>query len=234
MFDINLGLEDLIKAEVQLTKVVEKQIPFALARTLTEMAKSGQASTKKAMPSVFDRPTKFTENAFAIRPARKTDLEALVFAKDRQQKYLSLTEKGGVRRPGMHGTGKRAIVTPAAEKLNKFGNLPRGKTKKLLGKKDVFTGKITFKRTGQTVSGIWQRPKAGKRRNGKGYGTKGPLRHSSAVGGMTGLKLLVKFQDSQRVKPRLKFEERMKKQAGQEFEPTFLRNMAKAVATARR
>jgi hypothetical protein len=98
--------------------------------------------------------------------------------------------------------GKKAMLVPRDVGLNQFGNLPRNKLKTLKGKPNIFVGTIKFKKSGKTISGIWQRPDNGLRRSGY-RGTKGATRGaktaSSVAGTATGLKLLI----SLRILPRL-------------------------------
>ena len=47
------------------------------------------------MRSVFDRPTPFTLNSIGVKPARKDNLESVVFVKDIATSYLAPYEFGG-------------------------------------------------------------------------------------------------------------------------------------------
>lgn len=89
------GFEDAIK---QLDMFGSKQMPFAIAKALTDTAKIVQAEVTTSLPSAFSVPTAFTQRAFTIRSARKTDLTAWVFAKDAQARYLAFGIQGGERR----------------------------------------------------------------------------------------------------------------------------------------
>lgn len=82
----------------QLDRFTSKQAPFAIAKALTATAKQVQAGVTAALPTSFDRPNAFTRRAFAIVPARKEGLQAIVFAKDKQARYLKFGVQGGGRR----------------------------------------------------------------------------------------------------------------------------------------
>jgi hypothetical protein len=107
--------------------------------------------------------------------------------------------------------GKKAMLVPRDVGLNQFGNLPRNKLKTLKGKPNIFVGTIKFKKSGKTISGIWQRPDNGLRRSGY-RGTKGATRGaktaSSVAGTATGLKLLIQFEDTTPAPKHLPFYER--------------------------
>lgn len=152
MFSVDVKF-DVKKLTKKLDRIQKKQIPFATAVALTKTAKAAQKDLEKQTLKDLDRPTRFTQRAFGIKPARKNNLAAVVFIKDKQAKYLRLQIRGGTRKPE-----RKAEVVPVAIKLNKFGNIPgrhRGKIAKLLNRKDTFVSNING------LSGIWQR-KAGR------------------------------------------------------------------------
>ena len=138
----------------QLTKglddIAQKQIPFAMALTLTKTVQSAQRSEKIAMDRQLDRPTPFTKRGVAIRKATKTNWQAQVFIKDIQAEYLMWVVEGGTRKPK-----NKAHVLPVTIKRNKYGNIPRGKVQKLLQRADVFSGVV------KGVQGIYQRTRRG-------------------------------------------------------------------------
>ena len=130
----------------RLTAIQRRQLPFATALALTATAKDVQRNVEKAIDRGFDRPTPFTRRAIGITAARKTRLIASVFVKRIQAQYLAVQETGGERRPR-----GRALVLPAAARLNRYGNLPRGAVRRLLGRPDTFSGTV------RGIAGIWQR-----------------------------------------------------------------------------
>ncbi|VAW62548.1 hypothetical protein MNBD_GAMMA11-797 [hydrothermal vent metagenome] len=67
-----------------------------------------------------------------------------------QAEYLKWVVDGGTRKPK-----NKAHVLPANIRRNKYGNIPRGKVKKLLQRSDVFSGKV------KGVAGIYQRTRQG-------------------------------------------------------------------------
>ena len=210
-----------------LSALAKKQIPFATAAALTQTAKQVQAAEAQALPATFNTPTPFTMNAYAVRPATKSFPVASVFMKDVQAAYLAPFEFGG---PHFLGS-KRGLLVPKNIPLNQYGNLPRGKLALLKGRSDIFVGTITFKRSGETVSGVWQRPKYGPRRAG-GKGSKGNTKNNVGAA-LTGLKLLIRFSDPLPAPKTLGFEPRAAAAIKKNFAANFDAAFANAIATAR-
>lgn len=128
-----------------------QQLPFATAKALTDVARLDvKPEIERRIEIVFDKPTEFTKRGVAYRPANKSGLVSKVFIMDAQERYLKIEEQGGVRTPM-----KRALVIPAAQKVNSYGNLPRGTVQRLLARKDTFSGRVNGR------GGIWQRTRKG-------------------------------------------------------------------------
>ncbi|MBC9208197.1 hypothetical protein IBL26_15240 [Roseomonas aerophila] len=204
----------------KLDDLAKKQIPFATAAALTKTAKAAAGSTRKELPSIFDKPTPFTMNSIAIQPATKNHLEARVFVKTQQAEYLGPQEEGGVRKPK-----KAALLIPQKAKLNSYGNLPRKALATLKARKDVFQGQV------KGIGGFWQRPERGKRRDGS-YGTIGALNREN--GFLTGLKLLISFASKAAYKPRFRFKDRTMKTAQTVAPAEFKKALEQALKTVRR
>ena len=216
---------DLARLAATLEDLRKRQLPFATARALTATAQAASAAVTAAMPKEFDRPTPFTQRALGIISARKDTLTATVFVKDIQARYLRVQETGG--KQVLHG---KALLDPKHVKLNQYGNLPRSKLKSLLGQMDVFVGRIRFKKTGQSIWGVWRRPKVGERHDklgrATGHGAKGGSKNTAA-GQRTGLELLIRGAEGVVVPPRFHFGETVQTVAGKEF-PGKLRDALEA------
>src|SRR5260363_388069 len=63
---------DVARVQRSLSALAEKQLPFAAAQACTTLAQQVQAEERKALVSVFDRPTPFTVNSVGVKAARKT------------------------------------------------------------------------------------------------------------------------------------------------------------------
>lgn len=189
---------DLKHLERRLTNIEKKQLPFATARALTNTAKLVQQDEIKQLEKDIDRPTPFTKRAFYVRSAKKKHLVATVGIKEIQANYLGLQIQGGTQRP----KGK-ALVQPANIRLNKYGNLTKGKIKKLLAKTNVFSANING------TAGIWQRDKKGR------------------------LKLLIRYKERQQHTKRFQFYETGLKSARRNFFSEFKKSFDAAIKTAR-
>ncbi|AEI76540.1 hypothetical protein CNE_1c11850 [Cupriavidus necator N-1] len=129
-----------------LDNIAQKQMPFAIAKALTQTAKAVAGVESRALPRELDKPTPFTMRAFGTKPATKQRQIASVFIKPDQWKYLRYQVDGGERRPT-----KRAVVIPQGLRVNQYGNMPKGAIRKLLAKPGVFSGTVNG------VPGIYQR-----------------------------------------------------------------------------
>ena len=104
-----------------------EQLPYAVKLALDATAADAAADVTKAQASAFDRPTAFTQRAWSVWRASKAKLEARVFAKDAQAKYLRWQVAGGDRAPN-----RRALRLPTAVQLDAHGNIPRGEIARLV------------------------------------------------------------------------------------------------------
>lgn len=136
----------------KISALAYKQLPFATAQALTEIAKTVVAAEQLNEQKVLDRPRPFTTGAIGVVRANKARMEATVFVKDITAAYLEPYQFGG-----MNKLNGRALLKPveAVKDLDQFGNLPRNFLKKLKGRKDIFVGTIQTK-VGP-VNGVWQR-----------------------------------------------------------------------------
>ncbi|MCJ8347622.1 hypothetical protein MJH12_18955, partial [bacterium] len=96
---------------------------------------------EEGLDKSLENPTKFTKKFLGYYKAKASRLVAGVFIKDKQAEYLYIQIFGGVRLPS-----NKSILTPAkstATKLNKHGNLTKGKKKRLFAQVNAKTGKKT-------------------------------------------------------------------------------------------
>lgn len=194
---------DIGRLRARLSDVARKQIPFATALALTRTAQAAQVAVTRSMPSVFDKPNPFTMRAVAIQPATKAKPEARVFVRPVQAEYLRLEETGGVRTPK-----RKALVMPAAARVNQHGNLPRGAMRTLKARKDVFVGQVNG------TGGVWQRPA----RKGKGR-----------QGAKLAPKLLISFQPRAKYQPRFGFNNRVERVVRATIGPALREALTKAM-----
>lgn len=155
LVDISVKVETA-EALRYLKRVGERNLPLAVAQSLTASAKHLQKVQTRSLPRYFDRPTPFTRKAFGISIAKARDfklgrLKASVFAKPAQAKYLEFGVYGGTRRPN-----RRAVIVPGSQaRLNRYGNLTRRFVAQQLSKPNVFSGTING------LAGVWERRRDG-------------------------------------------------------------------------
>lgn len=180
---MNLNITTNIKSiQRGLSKTAKRQVPFAIASTLTQLAFQAMQEEKQQASKYLDRPTPFTIKGFRYKKANKRNLMSLVYidSADSKRSYMKYSIEGGVSRPK-----KSALVHPAKNsKLNKYGNLPRNYVKKALANKAKFFSGVPKGMQGDENSGIWQRygPRNNQRirmvaqwRKSRGYQAKFPF-----------------------------------------------------------
>lgn len=130
-----------------------------MALALTKAAQGAADALRAEMDVVLDRPVSFTKRGVRPFKASKRRLVSRVVILPKQWEYLRYQVKGGTRRPR-----QRAIAAPVAKnvRLNRAGNLPRGKVGELLGRprtghKSVFSGVPRGSRFAGAAPGIWER-----------------------------------------------------------------------------
>ena len=111
-----------------------KQIPYATARALTDVAQHAQKEANRQTTKKFEGgATAWTRRSFAYRRANKRNLEAQTYLRD-DHEYMVKQIKGGTRYPK-----RRAIMAPArGTRLNKYGNITRGKQQQMITNKDKY------------------------------------------------------------------------------------------------
>lgn len=126
---------------------IERQLPFAIALSLTRTVQAVQKAEIHEMGDVFDRPTRYTLNSTYIEPATKQHLVAAVGIKDEASegvpptKYLRPQIVGGGRRLKRFEKALRSVgvlpngyvaVPGSAAKIDRFGNMSRGEINQIL------------------------------------------------------------------------------------------------------
>jgi hypothetical protein len=155
MASISLDIKSELPKLIKWTDAMTKQLPWAIAKAMTESAKKSQAALKAQTPRYIDRPTSFTMNSTFVRYASPRKLEAWVGFKDYASKgtaaakYLSPMITGGPRR---QKSAERQLtasgVLPANSyivptgitplKLNQYGNLSGSAYTQMLSRLKAF------------------------------------------------------------------------------------------------
>lgn len=155
---------EIKQATKHLNSVQKRQIPFAVASTLTELA---MQLARKEMPELTRKTfqggaTSFTQKAFLYGKATKATLTSRVYAKAKQGEYLHFQVSGGSRFPN-----RKAIIVPTNNtRLNKLGNITRGTMDKMFqDKSKYFRGKP--KGMPDAGEGVWERYGRQSKRGGQ-------------------------------------------------------------------
>lgn len=224
MLEINVSA-DVKALQKQLLGLANRQIPFAASQALTAVARKVQAAETDRIGERLKNPSPFTRKSVGMRGARKSDLEALVFIKDRAAKYLDPFESGG-----RHVLPGRTLLNPKKVKLNMYGQLPRKMLAGLKARPDVFIGPV--KTRNGVVNGVWQRPTDTKRvtlLNSKGR----RLNNLYQTSGNKGLRLLIRFGDALPVNVRLDYHKLASEIIREGFDREMRVALASALASAR-
>jgi len=140
---------DTRRFEADLRRVDQRQMPQAIAWALNDAAKDVLEHVQGRMEVVFDRPTRFTKNAFMVWRATRSNLAASVIERPSVGKrhYLKVEEKGGPRdQTGLEGQLSRNLayagilrsVIPAVgqrfggAKIDAYGNWSPGERNQVL------------------------------------------------------------------------------------------------------
>jgi len=177
---------DLRKLVSRLREVERKQMPYATMLALNATGEAVLEENKTLMRKVFDRPTRWTLNAFFLRRATKRKPEATVERKDapRGRHYLEVEERGGTRpKTGIerliignvaYEDHIEAVVPARGARLNAHGNLPAGQIQRALSnigaqqdraqtgtdgsrKRSARAARYFVPKPGQLSPGVWKR-----------------------------------------------------------------------------
>ena len=158
---VSIDASGINKAQAWLAQIQE-QLPYAASRALNDAAKQMAADLNKSTASYFDRPTRFTQNAYSVSSrSSKTNLVAEIRPKPIQERYLLPSIRGGVRpqRPSERRLGGASPAwRPGRDaRLNASGNMSKAAVVKAIkGGPGLFTLRD---RKGKLRPGVYQRMK---------------------------------------------------------------------------
>lgn len=150
MSDLKSGLTssvsqpDLAKVIGKIRNVDKKQLPFAASLALNATGQDILDENKELMQQVFDRPTRWTLNAFYLRRSNKRNLQVVIERKSAvgRRFYLEVQNEGGARRQTgieqllsqrLAYAGHIQSVLPTRNtKLNRNGNLSPAQMNRIL------------------------------------------------------------------------------------------------------
>jgi len=140
-FDMRSNLRAV---ERDLSDVARKQLPFATSVALNETATDLIKLNRKYMARVFDRPTRWTLNAFYFRRSSKRNLQIRIerkYAAARKDYLLRQIEGGARKQTGLErllrnrlrDAGYGGYVLPTRHiRKNKFGNVSPAAVQRVL------------------------------------------------------------------------------------------------------
>lgn len=250
MLKINVKVDGLKSLQAHL-RGLEKQLPFATAKALTQTAKKAQARLVGEMKAKFSNPTDYTLDSTFVKPAQKRNLTAVVGLRDRLAKkaHLSMAETlahhftGGDRawkklevhlnRAGLIGRGEY-VVPGAGATLDAHGNMNRGQIAQIMSQLRLglnpqnWSSKSRRSRRNVTKAGriFWARGNERDRH----------LRRGAWIdmGGSVGLRPLLIVVKGARYRRRFDLERMTCEVVAKEWPSAFGAALADAMATAKR
>jgi hypothetical protein len=144
---ISITVKHNIDDAIRRLRAQAKQVPFAIAKALTDTARDAARDVQANLPDVIASPTPFTRNSIRWQRATKQTLTSAVYIAPIAASYLRPLITGETVTPRKG----RALVLPGADKLNAYGNVPRTRLKTLLRNPKNFAGTV------KGIGGIWQR-----------------------------------------------------------------------------
>ena len=211
---MEISVKTDIKAATRwLTSIQKKQVPYATSQALNDTAFDARKAVQVQLPRKLNKPTPWTIRGVRVNKSSKRHLTSSVYFSADRAKYMKFQIDGGTRRTPAGGT----IVMPKEIKQNKYGNIPRGKIRKLLQRPDTFIGTI------KGIPGVWQRGHISK--SGK-FSARTKSRASN-------IRLLARFEDEATYTPRFPMRKIVTGVARSKFKRHFNQRLAAALRTAR-
>ena len=142
------------KINRSLNNLIKRQVPFAASKALNETGKVLMAVNKREMRKQFDKPVKYTINAFYMKRAKKNNLNMLIARKSKPagKHYLDVQHKGGMRpRKGVESMMNNSLAYSGDLRAV----LPTSRTK-------TAAGGISMARVNEAIAGLQDSKQAGR------------------------------------------------------------------------
>lgn len=151
MAGLSVDIASELPNMIRWTDAMSRQLPWMVAKAMTESSKKAQDAIKAQAPQKIDRPTPFTLNSTFVKFASPRKLESSVGFKDFASKgtpaakYLQPIVKGqprnakrsevALRRAGVLRSNEFIVPTGVYPlRLNQYGNLSGGKYTQVLSR----------------------------------------------------------------------------------------------------
>jgi len=214
-----------------LDRLAKRQLPFAIAKSLTDTAKDAQSATQRQTRKEFNLHGPFIPNGIRITAARKHDLvrygfcQATVYTAPKISGFMPDHETGESRSPR-----RVTIATPAKDLKRKAYRTKTGKVKKTYKPESLLRDYKPYRGGRKAITG---RPGRGK---GKAFITR-TKRGSLIIAQRTGRKryplaTLYNLIDKAKIKPRWRFKETAMNDINLHYEWNFRKNIELAIRTA--
>jgi hypothetical protein len=236
VFDVTSNAREF---ERGLNDVARRQLPFALALAMNDTAFRLLRLNRVHMGRVFDRPTRWTLNAFHYVRATKARPVATIKRKDaaRGRHYLEVQEQGGARPLGgweaqlagrLPYSGRVGYVVPTKHmRRDRHGNVSRAEMQRV------------FSNTGAQVDAKANTSEESRKRSKRAAAYFVPKPSSKLSPGIyrrqaDDLKKVFAFDAATpRYTPRFEFHRRMRRGAERLLPAALLKSMRRALASAR-
>jgi hypothetical protein len=169
VIQLSIDASGINKAQAWLAQI-QGQMPYAASRALNDAAKKVAEDLNKSTTQYFDRPTRFTQNAYRVSSrSSKANLVAEVRPKSIQERYLLPSIRGGVR-PQRPSERRLGGISPAwspgsGARLNASGNMSKAAVVKAIKGGDPYFR--LGEQRGKLRPGIYQRMGSGTMRRYK-------------------------------------------------------------------
>lgn len=242
---INIRITALTEETARGLKQIQlEQFPYALAKTLTEVAKGATEAVRKRTREAFKLHGEFVPRGVAFVSAKKSDIRATgigttaVFTKPLISGFMPIHEEGGTRTPNPGGEGGdrgRALSQPATTLLTKAYRTSTGRVRKRWKVSTLLQG-YKGKRRNVSMSGGLTRATRGGRKGQpfviRGKGSDVPIVVRRASVKRYPLELLYIFSKRAKYKPVWHFEQTVADVVDRRFQSRLERNLRLAVAKA--
>jgi hypothetical protein len=203
---------------------IAKQIPFAAATAINDLAFQVQRAENVGMTETFAHPRPFTARSVQVNRATKASQIATVFVRPEVAKYLQPYETGGLH--VLPGVG---LLKPVDIRLDAYGQLPKSTMAILRSRSDIYIGPIITK-AGGTIIGVWQRLAVTRSGRARRHRLSGGLTYDPTHGA---LKLLIRLGHPVEVKKMLGFHTRAVALIAARVVAAFKSAIDRAIATGR-
>lgn len=240
------GLNGVIKS----LERADKQIRFAVAKSLTQTAKAVQSDMTAEMKKQFDRPTPYTLRSSFVKPATRFNLTAVVGIKDMSPSKAAASPAellghqflGGRRirknlenylaKAGFLSSGE-FVVPGAGARFDQFGNMSRGQVQQIISQLhlglDPYSWASKSRRSQQNVK------KAGRIFWSRGSARSAHLPRGAWIdmGGSVGIRPLLIVVKRPSYRQRIDFDKAAAASIKRHWDRIFEAALAHAFATAR-